>query len=128
MEKLNFEQFKSDGHRTLISKLDLEKMAGVQNSRARQAVASLVQNIISDGKLPLSAAEKEKIQSDLLDEVFGLGPLEGLLRDPKVSDILVNKKDLVYVERQGKLNKTNVVFRDDRHLMQIIDRIVSKVG
>jgi pilus assembly protein CpaF len=128
MEKLNFEQFKSDVHRTLISKLDLEKMAGVQNSKARQAVASLVQNIISDGKMPLSAAEKERVQSDLLDEVFGLGPLESLLRDPKVSDILVNSKNLVYIERGGILQKTDVVFRDDRHILQIIDRIVSKVG
>ena len=128
MEKLNFEQFKSDVHRTLISKLDLEKMAGVQNSKARQAVASLVQNIISDGKLPLSAAEKERVQCDLLDEVFGLGPLESLLRDPKVSDILVNNKNLVYIERGGILEKTDVVFRDDRHILQIIDRIVSKVG
>jgi pilus assembly protein CpaF len=128
MEKLNFEQFKSDVHRTLISKLDLEKMAGVQNSKARQAVASLVQTIISDGKMPLSAVEKERVQTDLLDEVFGLGPLEALLRDPKVSDILVNSKDVVYIERGGILQKTDVVFRDDRHILQIIDRIVSKVG
>jgi pilus assembly protein CpaF len=128
MEKLNFEQFKADVHRTLISKIDLEKLATVQTSKARQAVASLVQTIIMDGKLPLSGAEKEKMQSDLLDEVFGLGPLETLLRDPKVSDILVNNKDRVYIERGGILQKTDVVFRDDRHIMQIIDRIVSKVG
>jgi pilus assembly protein CpaF len=128
MEKLNFEQFKADVHRTLISKIDLEKLATVQTSKARQAVASLVQNIILDGKLPLSGAEKEKMQTDLLDEVFGLGPLESLLRDPKVSDILVNNKDRVYIERGGILQKTDVVFRDDRHIMTIIDRIVSKVG
>jgi pilus assembly protein CpaF len=128
MEKLNFEQFKADVHRTLISKIDLEKLGTVQTSKARQAVASLVQTIIVDGKLPLSGAEKEKMQSDLLDEVFGLGPLETLLRDPKVSDILVNNKDRVYIERGGILQKTDVVFRDDRHIMQIIDRIVSKVG
>jgi pilus assembly protein CpaF len=128
MEELNFEQFKADIHRTLISKLDLEKLASVQSSKAKQAVAGLVQEIILDRKLPLSAAEKEKIQSDLLDEVFGLGPLEPLLRDPKVSDILVNNRNLVYVERGGLLEKTDLVFRDDRHLMQIIDRIVSRVG
>src|SRR5215469_2816095 len=128
MEELNFEQFKADIHRTLISKLDLEKLASVQSSKAKQAVAGLVQEIILDRKLPLSATEKEKIQSDLLDEVFGLGPLEPLLRDPKVSDILVNNRNLVYVERGGKLQKTDLVFRDDRHLMQIIDRIVSRVG
>jgi pilus assembly protein CpaF len=128
MEKLNFEQFKSDIHRTLISKLDLEKLATAQPAKARQAVVGLVQTIIVDGKLPLSAAEKEKIQTDLLDEVFGLGPLEALLRDPRVSDILVNSKDVVYIERGGILQKTDVVFRDDRHIMQMIDRIVSKVG
>jgi pilus assembly protein CpaF len=128
MEKPNFEQFKADVHRTLISKIDLEKLSTIQNSKAKQAVATLVQTIILDGKLPLSAAEKDKMQSDLLDEVFGLGPIEPLLRDPKVSDILVNNKDRVYVERGGVLHKTDVVFRDDRHIMQIIDRIVSKVG
>lgn len=128
MEKLDFEQFKADVHRTLISKLDLERLATVQGGRARQAVANLVQEIIAERKLPLSAIEKERIQSDLLDEVFGLGPLEPLLRDPKVSDILVNHKNLVYVERGGILQKTDVVFRDDRHVMQVIERIVSKVG
>ncbi|HXJ39847.1 MAG TPA: ATPase, T2SS/T4P/T4SS family, partial [Bryobacteraceae bacterium] len=128
MENLNFEQLKADVHRTLISKLDLEKLAGTQNGKAKLAVTGLVQNILADGKQPLSAAEKEKIQNDLLDEVFGLGPLEALLRDPRVSDILVNSKSLVYVERGGKLEKTDVVFRDDRHIMQIIDRIVSQVG
>jgi pilus assembly protein CpaF len=128
MEKFNFEQLKADLHKTLISKLDLERLATVQPARAKQAVASLVQDIIGDGKIPLSAAEKEKVESDLLDEVFGLGPLEALLRDAKVSDILVNSKNLVYVERGGILQKTDVVFRDDRHLLQIIDRIVSRVG
>ena len=128
MEKLNFEQFKANVHRTLISKIDLEKLGTIQNNKAKHAVASLVQTIILDEKLPLSAAEKDKMQADLLDEVFGLGPLESLLRDPKISDILVNNKNGVYIERGGILQKTDVVFRDDRHIMQIIDRIVSKVG
>jgi pilus assembly protein CpaF len=128
MEKLNFEELKADLHRTLISRLDLEKLAAVHNGRARQAVSTLVQGILTDSKQPLSASEKEKIQNDLLDEVFGLGPLETLLRDSKISDILVNRRDLVYVERGGRLEKTDVVFRDDRHILQIIERIVSKVG
>jgi len=128
MEKLDFEQFKADVHRSLISKLDLERLATVQGTRARQAVANLVQEIIAERRQPLSAIEKERVQSDLLDEVFGLGPLEPLLRDPKVSDILVNNRNLVYVERGGLLQKTDVVFRDDRHVMQVIERIVSKVG
>jgi pilus assembly protein CpaF len=128
MEKLNFDQCKADVHRTLIAKLDLEKLAAVQSSRAKQAVTTLVQSIIAEDNLPLSAAEKERIQSDLLDEVFGLGPLEALLRDPKISDILVNNRNFVFIERGGILQKTDIAFRDDRHLMQIIDRIVSKVG
>ena len=128
MENLNFEQFKADIHRNLISKLDLEKLATVQPARARQAVAALVNDLVSVNKVPLNAAEKERIQAELLDEVFGLGPLEALLRDPQVSDVLVNRKDLVYVERGGKIEKVDVVFRDDRHVIQIIDRIVSKLG
>ncbi|MDQ2840164.1 MAG: CpaF family protein [Acidobacteriota bacterium] len=128
MEKVNLEQIKADIHRALISKLDLERLATADPARAKQAVSGLIIEIIAEGRLPLSAAEKEKIQSDLQDEVFGLGPLEPLLRDPRVSDILVNHKNLVYVERGGKLSKTDIVFRDDRHVMQIIDRIVSKVG
>jgi pilus assembly protein CpaF len=128
MEKLNLEKLKADVLGTLISKLDLERLSTVQHAKAREAVSGLILEIIADHKMPLSAPEKEKVQSDLLDEVFGLGPLEALLRDPRVSDILVNSKDVVYIERGGKLEKTDIVFRDDRHVMQIIDRIVSKVG
>src|SRR5216684_2060766 len=100
MDNLNFEQLKADVHRTLIAKMDLEKLATV----------------------------KDRIQSELLDEIFGLGPLEPLLQDPGISDILVNHKDLVYIERNGVLQRTSVKFRDERHLLQIIDRIVSRVG
>jgi pilus assembly protein CpaF len=128
MDNLNFEQLKADVHRSLIAKLDLEKLAGVNNGRARQAVANLVLEIVAQEKVPLNASEKERIQSDLLDEIFGLGPLEPLLLDPGISDILVNHKDLVYVERSGVLQKTSIRFRDERHLLQIIDRIVSRVG
>jgi pilus assembly protein CpaF len=87
-----------------------------------------VKEIIADQRVPLNFDEQEKIQADLLDEVFGLGPLEPLLRDPKISDILVNDKDHVFVEKNGLLQKVNTTFRDDRHLLQIIDRIVSRVG
>src|SRR5690242_9533679 len=92
------------------------------------AVASVVQETLASLNVPLTANEKNRIEADLLDEVFGLGPLEPLLRDPSVSDILVNRADVVFAERHGLLEKTNVVFRDDRHLMQVIDRIVSRVG
>src|SRR6476646_741786 len=128
MEKLNLEKIKGEILGTLISKLDLERLANVQQTKARDAVSGLILEIVAERKMPLSASEKEKIQSDLLDEVFGLGPLEALLRDGTVSDILVNSKDVVFIERRGKLEKTDIVFRDDRHVMQIIDRIVSKVG
>jgi pilus assembly protein CpaF len=128
MDNLNFEQLKADVHRALITKLDLEKLASVNNGRARLAVANLVLEIVAQEKVPLNASEKDRIQAELLDEIFGLGPLEPLLLDPGISDILVNHKELVYVERNGVLQKTGIKFRDDRHLLQIIDRIVSRVG
>jgi pilus assembly protein CpaF len=128
LEHLNFEQFKAEIHRTLISKLDLEKLSRVNSSQARQAVAGMVNEIISSQRVPLSYDEQERIQADLLDEVFGLGPLEPLLRDLKISDILINDKDHVFIERGGLLQRVDTSFRDDRHLLQIIDRIVSRVG
>ncbi len=128
MEQVNLEKFKAETHRVLISKLDLEKLARVNSTQARQAVAGMVSEIIGSQKVPLSFGEQEKVQAELLDEVFGLGPLESLLRDVSISDILVNGKDRVFIERGGVLKKVDAVFRDDRHLMQIIDRIVSRVG
>ena len=128
MDALNYQQLKSDVHRTLLAKIDLEKLAAVNNGRAVQTINLLIQDIVAKEKVPLSAMEKEKLQTDLVDEIFGLGPLEPLLKDHTISDILVNRKDLVYIERRGVLEKVNVTFRDDRHLMQIIDRIVGRIG
>ena len=128
MELLSLENYKAEIHRTLISKLDLEKLSRINTAQARQAVLSLVREIMAEQRVPLNFDEQERVQADLLDEVFGLGPLEPLLRDPKISDILVNDKDHVYVEKGGLLQRVNTVFRDDRHLLQIIDRIVSRVG
>ncbi|MFZ0302229.1 MAG: CpaF family protein [Terracidiphilus sp.] len=128
MELMNLEKYKAEIHRTLIAKLDLEKLSRVNSSQARQAVSSIVKEIIADQRVPLNYDEQERIQADLLDEVFGLGPLEPLLRDPKISDILVNDKDHVFIEKGGLLQRVNTSFRDDRHLLQIIDRIVSRVG
>ncbi len=128
VELLNLENYKAEIHRTLISKLDLEKLSRVNSTQARQAVSGLVKEIMSEQRVPLNFDEQEKIHADLLDEVFGLGPLEPLLRDPKISDILVNGKDHVFIEKGGLLQKVDTSFRDDRHLMQIIDRIVSRVG
>ena len=128
MESMNLENFKAEVHRTLLSKLDLEKLSRINSSQARQAVSSIINEIISDRRVPLSFDEQEKIQTDLLDEVFGLGPLEPLLKDQKISDILVNDKDHVFIEKGGLLTRADASFRDDRHLLQIIDRIVSRVG
>ena len=128
MELLNLEKYKAEIHRTLISKLDLEKLSRVNSSQARQAVAGIVKEIIADQRVPLNYDEQERIQADLLDEVFGLGPLEPLLRDAKISDILVNDKDHVFIEKNGLLQRVDTTFRDDKHLLQIIDRIVSRVG
>ena len=128
VETLNIEKLKSETHRVLLSKLDLEKLSRVNSNQARQAVASMVNQIIGEQKMPLSLGEQEKIQSDLLDEVFGLGPLEPLLRDKSVSEILVNGIGHVFIERGGVLQRINSSFRDDRHLLQIIDRIVARVG
>ena len=128
MDTLNLEQFKTDVHQAVLSKLDLEKLSLVEGTRARQAVAAVVQETLAGRNVPLTAHEKGRIESELLDEVFGLGPLEPLLKDASISDILVNRANMVFAERHGLLEKTNVVFRDDRHLMQVIDRIVSRVG
>lgn len=128
MDSESFDQVKSDIHRILLSQLDLERLSSVNNGRARQAVAGLIQEIVLKEKLLLNAAEKERLQADLLDEVFGFGPLEPLLKDHTISDILVNRRDKVYIERGGVLSKIDVKFRDDRHLLQIIDRIVGGVG
>ena len=128
MEQTDIENFKTDVHRILISKLDLEKLSRVNSGQARQAVAGMVNEIILGLRVPLSLDQQEKVEADLLDEVFGLGPLEALLKDPTISDILVNDKDHVFVERKGILEQVDTAFRDDRHLLQIIDRIVSRVG
>src|SRR5437764_13038515 len=109
----SFEQVKSNIHRALLSQLDLERLATVTNGRAKHAVATLIQDIVAKEKVLLNAAEKERLQSDLLDEVFGYGPLEPLLKDNTISDILVNRKDLVYIERRGILEKSDIKFRDD---------------
>jgi pilus assembly protein CpaF len=128
VENSSFETLKSEIHRSLIAQLDLEKLSRVDSGQARQAVSTMVNEIILSKKVPLSFSEQEKIRVELLDDVFGLGPLEPLLADEQISDILVNGKDNVFIEKAGILSRANASFRDNRHLMQIIDRIVSRVG
>jgi pilus assembly protein CpaF len=120
---------KSAIHQELIKRLDLEKLGAIQETRAgQQQLFMLIQQIIGEQSIPLSSSERDRLAREVLDEVFGLGPLEPLLQDDSISDILVNTYNHVYVERRGILEQTNVTFKDNRHLMQIIDKIVSAVG
>ena len=128
MEERDFTELKLKVHRTLLSKVDLEKLSRVGDEQARTAIQRLIKTLLEEEAVPLSAAEKQTLQSDLIDEIFGLGPLETLLKDHTISDILVNRHDQVFIERAGILHRTNIRFRDDDHLLQIIGRIVAKVG
>jgi pilus assembly protein CpaF len=122
------QEVKSAVHHELIKKIDLEKLLFMQDTKARQTLLTIILPLVSEQGIPFSASERERIANEVLDEVFGLGPLEPLLQDPTVNDILVNTYDSVYVERGGILEKTNVGFKDNIHLMHIIDKIVSSVG
>ena len=123
------QEIKSAVHRELIKRMDLEKLPFIQENKAAQRqLMNLILQFIGEQGIPLSAVERDRLAKELMDEVFGLGPLEPLLQDPTVSDILVNTFNTVYVERRGILEETNVVFKDDTHLMHIIDKIVSAVG
>src|ERR1700739_3079493 len=127
-ERSEYQQVKADLHRKILDRLDLEKLGRTNSETAREEVLVLIRSSVNSEAVPLSFAEREKLAREILDEIFGLGPLEPLLKDPSVSDILVNRFDRVYVERAGKLEPTGLSFKDDAHLMQIIDRIVSRVG
>ncbi len=127
-ERAEYQQVKADLHRKILDRLDLEKLGRTPGEAAREEVLLLIRNTVNSEAVPLSFAERERLAREILDEIFGLGPLEPLLRDPTISDILVNKFDRVYVERAGKIEPTGLSFKDNGHLMQIIDRIVSRVG
>jgi pilus assembly protein CpaF len=120
---------KSAVHTVLIQRLDLEKLDEIQKtSSGQQQIFALIQQILSEQGVPLSMTERDRLAQEVLDEVFGLGPLEPLLNDSTISDILVNTFNSVYIERRGVLEKTTVTFKDNRHLMHIIDKVVSAVG
>src|SRR6202007_471768 len=123
-ERTEYQQVKADLHRKILDRLDLEKLGRTPGNAAREEVLILIRNSVNSEAVPLSFAERERLAREILDEIFGLGPLEQLLKDPSVSDILVNRFDRVYVERAGKLEVTGLSFKDNQHLMQIIDRIV----
>ena len=123
-----YQELKSSLHRDLLNKIDVEKVATVRDDRTRSQALAVIQDLVANLQTPLSGRERERLALEVLDEVFGLGPLEPLLHDPGINDILVNGHKLVYVERAGILEETNIRFKDDTHLMHIIDKIVSGVG
>ena len=123
-----YQDLKSSVHRDLLNKVDVEKIATVRDERTRAQVLAVIQDLVANLKTPMSGRERERLALEVSDEVFGLGPLEPLLQDPTISDILVNGHKQVYVERAGMLEETSIVFKDDAHLMHIIDKIVSAVG
>src|SRR6266446_4442539 len=126
--RTDFGSVKAAIHRKLIQKLNLDKLTDVNREEVRREVSLILEGIVHGESAPMNLQERERLVQEVLDEVFGLGPLEPLLADPTVSDILVNTYKRVYVERKGMLEPTSVQFRDDAHLMSIIDRIVSAIG
>ena len=115
-------------HRKLIQKLNLNRLNEVKREDVRREVSQILESLVVDESTPMSLQERERLSQEVLDEVFGLGPLEPLLADPTISDILVNTYKHVYIERRGILEATGIQFRDDAHLMGIIDRIVAAIG
>ena len=115
-------------HRKLLNRLNLEALAVTERSRAESEIRTLLSQLLAEESTPLNVAERETLFGEVLDDVFGLGPLEPLLRDPGISDILVNTHRHVFVERGGVLERVTATFQDDRHLLRVIDRIVSGVG
>jgi pilus assembly protein CpaF len=122
------QEVKSAVHRELLTRIDLEKLDFLDDPRARQSLLAMIHQLLGEQNTPLSVAERDRMAREVLDELFGLGPLEPLLQDPTVNDILVNTHSTVYVERAGVLERTSVAFKDNAHLMHIIDKIVSAVG
>src|SRR3954454_13138060 len=123
-----YQELKFILHRKLLDRINLEMLSSVAVDRVRSEVRSAVARLVEEEKTPLSMMEKDRIIGEVLDEVFGLGPLEPLLADPTISDILVTTPKLVYIERAGKLYKTSVQFKDNAHLMRIIEKVVARVG
>src|SRR6185436_14455570 len=123
-----YQELKFTLHRKLLDRINLEALSSMAGERARAEIRAAVAKLVDEEKTPLSLVEKDRVIEEVLDEVFGLGPLEPLLRDPTISDILVTTPRLVYVERAGKLYRTPVEFKDDNHLLRIIEKVVSRVG
>jgi pilus assembly protein CpaF len=127
-KKQEFESLKRKIHNKLVDKLDLSKVGDLEGDQLRREIRLVVEHLCDTESTMLNRSEREQLIEEVLDETFGLGPLELLLKDESISDILINGPKNIFVERAGRLEKTNVEFRDNNHLLQIIDRIVSKVG
>lgn len=124
----SFQEMKSRLHRALINRMDLTKLGTLTQEQVYAEVSRLAESVLAQEAMPLSASERDRLVNDVQHELFGLGPLEPLLADPTIADILVNTHGTIYIERHGKLEVTNVAFKDDEHLMRVIERIVSSVG
>jgi pilus assembly protein CpaF len=122
------QEMKARLHRSIINRMDLTKLGQLNPEQVHAEVGRLVKDILVTEEAPLSSVERERLVDELHHELFGLGPLETLLSDPTISDILVNSPSNIYIERRGKLVKTDVTFKDNEHLMRVIERIVSSVG
>ncbi|HEV2860802.1 MAG TPA: CpaF family protein [Pyrinomonadaceae bacterium] len=123
-----FQEMKSRLHRAIINRMDLSKLGQLPPEQLHSEVARLAEDLITAENAPLSSSDRERLVGEVRHELFGLGPLEPLLADPTISDILVNSPKKIYIERGGKLEVTNIEFKDDEHLMRVIERIVSTVG
>ena len=121
-------ELKSQIHKKLIGVLNLDRVSSIPKDRIRAEIGRVVERLLEEERVPMTAAEQNKIVEEVLDEVLGLGPLEPLLKEPTISDILVNRYNKVFIERNGKLSETQVRFKDDAHLLHIIEKIVSQVG
>ncbi len=122
------QELKTNLHRQLLERLNLASLGERNREEAELEVAKLVRHMLAQQQTPLNLEEREKVVEQLVYEIFGLGPLEPLLKDPSISDILINTYANVFIERNGRLERTRVTFKNDQHLMQVIDRIVSAVG
>ena len=125
---LEYQELKFALHRKLLDRVNLEAISTMATDRVRSEMRSAVSRLVEEERTPLTLSEKDRVIEEVLDEVFGLGPLEPLLQDPSISDILVTTPKLVYIERGGKLTRTPVEFKDNAHLLRIIEKIVSRVG
>jgi pilus assembly protein CpaF len=128
LPRAQYAELKANVHRKLLKRLNLEALANADRQRAESEIRALVGELLVEENAPLNMSERETLFGELVDEVFGLGPLEPLMRDPSVCDIIVNTYKNVYVERGGQLERVQTAFQDDRHLLRVIDRIVSAVG